>query len=308
MIPAPVTKSWRDFWFTPVSPAPICLFRICFGLLVLTTGLLLAPDLYTWFGSHPVISQQAVHDWELSEPRFSIFFLLADSNSLALTIFVTLMISAASLTAGLFTRLSAFVVFICLCSLDQRMACMMNSGDTILRHQALLLTFAESGALFSLDRMRSRSKHPQADQSILASPWAQRLIQLQIAGVYMQTFFSKIERPEWLDGTALYYCSRLTDFARWPTPILFDHLWVYQVLSWMTLAIELALFTLIWWKKTRYPVLIAGTIFHLCIDATMNIPVFEYIMIASYINFLNPTDIFSVIAKFRRRNVGAPAG
>lgn len=302
MIPAPLTKSWNEFWFKPTSPAPICLFRICFGLLVLATGLLLAPDLYTWFGSDPVISQQAVHDWEQSEPRFSIFFLLPNSNALALAVFVTLMISAASLTAGLFTRLSAFVVFVCLCSLDQRMACMMNSGDTILRHQALLLTFAESGALFSLDRMRSRAKQPQSDRSILASPWAQRLIQLQIAGVYAQTFFSKLERPEWLDGTALYYCSRLTDFARWPNPILFDHLWIYQLLSWMTLGVEFALFTLIWWKKTRYPVLIAGTIFHLCIDATMNIPVFEYIMIANYINFLMPKDIFSAIARIQQRS------
>ncbi len=69
----------------------------------------------------------------------------------------------------------------------------------------------------------------------------------------------------------------------------------------MTLAIELSLFTLIWWKKTRYPVLLVGTIFHLCIDATMNIPVFEYIMIASYINFLKPVDVFALINKLRKR-------
>ncbi|CAN5464366.1 hypothetical protein BH10CYA1_BH10CYA1_46790 [soil metagenome] len=292
MIPAPLTKWWTEFWFTPTSPAPICLFRIFFGLLVLATGLLLAPDLYTWFGSHPVISQQSVHDWELSEPRFSIFFFLPDSDSIALSVFATLMVSASCLTLGLFTRVSALVVFVCLCSLDQRMACMMNSGDTILRHQALLLTFSEAGALFSLDRIRSRSKQSQSDQSFLVSPWAQRLLQLQIALVYFQTFFSKLEHPQWLDGTALYYCSRLTDFARSPSPILFDHLWIYQVLCWMTLAVELALFTLIWWQKTRYPVLIIGTIFHLCIDATMNIPVFEYIMMASYINFLKPADVF----------------
>ncbi len=67
----------------------------------------------------------------------------------------------------------------------------------------------------------------------------------------------------------------------------------------MTLAIELALFTLIWWKKTRYPVLLLGTIFHMCIDITMNIPVFEYIMIASYINFLKPVDVFTCVSKLK---------
>ena len=296
---ATLTKWWKEFWFTPTSPAPICLFRIFYGLSVVATGLLLAPDLINWFGNHPVISAQTVHDWENSEARFSLFFLLPASNSLALAMLTALLISASCLTVGLFTRFSALVVFICLCSFDQRMACIMNSGDTILRHQALLLTFSEAGALFSIDRIRSRSKQPQSDQSLLFSPWAQRLIQLQIAGVYAQTFFSKLACPEWLDGTALYYCSRLTDFSRLPSPILFDHLWIYQVLCWLTLAIELALFTLIWWRKTRYPVLLIGTVFHLCIEVTMNIPVFEYIMIASYINFLKPVDVFKIINKLK---------
>lgn len=301
-----LASSLKNFWFTPVSPAPICLFRIVYGLLVLTTGLLLAPDLFTWFGSHPVISTQTIHDWEMSEARFSIFFLLPSSDAVAVAVYAALMLSATCLTLGLFTRFSAFVVFICLCSFDQRMACIMNSGDTLLRLEALLLTFSEAGALYSLDRMRLRSSIKMPPGLVSCSPWAQRLLQLQLAGVYAQTFFTKIVHSQWLDGTALYNCSRLTDFGRLPFPILFDHLWIYQILCWLTLLTELALFTLVWWKKTRYSVLLIGTLFHLCIDLTMNIPVFEYIMIASYINFLEPTDVLSFVrrstARIQRHN------
>jgi Vitamin K-dependent gamma-carboxylase len=291
-----IYRVWDNFWFRETSPSPVCLFRIAYGLLVLLTALLMAQDLFLWFGPHGVISPQTVHDWENSESRFSLFFIWPESHALALTVFVVLVISSMCLTVGLFTRLSAFIVFICLVSFQQRMACIFNAGDTILRHQALFLMFSEAGALYSIDRMLRRRTASNAAE-VISSPWAQRLIQVQMCGVYAQTFFSKLACPQWIDGTALYYCSRLTDFTRLPTPFLFDHLWTCQLLSWMTLVVEFSLFTLIWFPKFRYYVIAFGVVFHLTIDWSMNIPVFEYIMIATYINFLKPDTVSFFIAK-----------
>jgi Vitamin K-dependent gamma-carboxylase len=297
---ASLAKYWEDFWFRPVSPAPVCLFRIFFGFLVLAKGLLLAPDLLTWYGSHPIISTQTIHDWEMSETRFSFLFLFPDSDFAVRCVYTMLMTAAASLTLGFRTRLSALIVFLCLCSFDQRMACIMNSGDTLLRLESFLLIFSEAGALYSLDRKFNGSRRPMPASSIICSPWAQRLLQLELSGVYAQAFFSKIAHSEWIDGTAFYNCSRLVDFARFPIP-LFNHLWIYQILCWMTLAIELALFTLVWstTRKHRYLILLIGTFFHLCIDVTMNIPLFEYIMIANYINFLEPADVQAIVQRIR---------
>jgi|688.fasta_scaffold329743_2 hypothetical protein len=298
---ASLARFWEDFWFKPVSPAPVCLFRIFFGLLVLTKGLLLAPDLMTWYGSHPIISTQTIHDWEMSETRFSFLFLFPDSDTAVRCVYTALMIAASTLSLGLYTRFSALVVFLCLCSFDQRMACIMNSGDTLLRLESFLLIFSEAGTLYSLDRKFNLGKHRQPQSSVLCSPWAQRLLQLELSGVYAQAFFSKVVHSEWLNGIAFYNCSRLTDFARLPLPMLFDHLWIYQIICWMTLAIELALFTLIWSKKTRYLVLLIGTAFHICIDLTMNIPLFEYIMIVNYINFLEPADVLLFVKRIAKR-------
>jgi hypothetical protein len=291
---------WNRCWFTETSPSPICLFRIAYGLLVLTTGVLLGPDLLNWYGHGAAISQQTIHDWENSEARFSIFFLLPETNTVVVITYSVLMLAAASLTVGLFSRLSAFLVYVCLLSFQQRMACIFNAGDTILRHQALLLIFSSAGALYSIDSVRRNKSNKPSTASVLCSPWAQRLIQLQLAGVYCQTFFSKMACSQWIDGTALYYSSRLTDFARLPVPFLFDHLWTCQLLSWTTLAVELSLFTLIWFKRFRYPVIAIGTIFHLGIDWSMNIPVFEYIMIASYINFLQPNDVDRFVSSCKK--------
>ena len=57
------------------------------------------------------------------------------------------------------------------------------------------------------------------------------------------------------------------------------------------MVIELSLWTLIWFKEFRYWVLAAGVLLHLGIDWSMNIPLFEYIMIASYIVFIDASDI-----------------
>jgi tetratricopeptide (TPR) repeat protein len=283
-------KLWDEFWFQPTSPSPVCAFRIIYGLLVLATAALLAPDLLNWFGPHGITSISAAKLWE-GGPRFSLLFLLPNTNSSVIALFSLLIIAALCLTLGFRTRLSAAVLFVCLVSFDHRNPIILNSGDTLLRLFALLLAFSPAGYDFSIDRWlaQRRAKAPLAVPD--AAPWVQRLMQLQLAAVYFQAFWSKIAGDTWSDGTALYYTSRLLDFQRLPIPFVFDNLWTIKLLTWSSLGIECALWTLIWWKPFRYYVLVAGVLLHLGIDWSMNLPIFEYLMIASYLLFIDPKDI-----------------
>jgi hypothetical protein len=77
---------------------------------------------------------------------------------------------------------------------------------------------------------------------------------------------------------------------RFPVPT-FHHLFIYQTLTWMTLLIEFALGALVWFKELRYPVLLAGICLHLGIEYAMNIPLFELMAMATYINFVEPEDL-----------------
>ena len=45
-----VLRGWKRFWFAPEPTTAIGLYRMLYGLLVLVTGALLAPDLLVWFG------------------------------------------------------------------------------------------------------------------------------------------------------------------------------------------------------------------------------------------------------------------
>ncbi|HEY9788041.1 MAG TPA: HTTM domain-containing protein, partial [Candidatus Obscuribacterales bacterium] len=98
-----------------------------------------------------------------------------------------------------------------------------------------------------------------------------------------------------------YYTARLEEYAHFPVPILFDHLSTCQLLTWGTLLIEFSLCTLIWSRRFRKYVLLIGVIFHLGIDWSMNIPLFEYIMIAYYLNFLEPAFVMRSIVFVRMR-------
>jgi hypothetical protein len=201
-------------------------------------------------------------------------------------VFIVFAISAIALTIGFSTKLSAVLVFVCLSSLHARNYLILNSGDVFMRMLCFWLIFSAAGMSLSIDRWRTRA---------LAAPWAQRLVQINLSLLYAHAFAKKIVGADWQNGTAVYFSSRMIEMQRFHIPFLFDHLWTCRLLSWAVLGIEFALFTLIWVKPLRYYVLIAGLIMHLSIDWTMNIPQFEWIMIISYVLFIEPDDMDKLI-------------
>jgi hypothetical protein len=72
---------------------------------------------------------------------------------------------------------------------------------------------------------------------------------------------------------------------------LFDSLAFCKFLSWYTLLVEGAMFTLVWIRELRYFVLVSAVILHLGIDFAINLPVFEWAFIFSLIAFVEPEDI-----------------
>lgn len=293
-----LNQLWHTFWFKAESPAPVCIFRILLGVLVLVCGLFWIPNLPNFFGPRALTSAQTIQEYEHG-PRFSLFFILPQNEPVMVAIFIVLMVSALCTTLGVYTRASLIVLFTCLVSFHHRNPTILHSGDTLLRIFAFLLIFAPCGAMFSLDQFWKRSDISQIWE-IRYPVWPQRLMQLQIAAVYCQAFWSKLGGETWRDGTAVYYVSRLEEFSRFSIPYVFDHLWTCQLLTWGTLGIEFALWTLVWIKGLRYYVLLAGIALHAGIEWTMNIPLFEYIMVASYINFVSSEDLKKVLEKTKK--------
>jgi hypothetical protein len=282
--------AWNRFFFEPKSPKPMAIFRLEIGLLVLCNQLLIAPDLYTWYGEKGVLARQTAKMLS-GGGGLNLFDYLPASDSSVLALFLLSVLAAITLAAGFFTRTSALLVFLTLTTFNHRDTLIINSGDSILRLAAFFLTFSRAGDVYSLDRKLALRQGKKRDPFKPSAPWVMRLLQVQLCLIYLYTFCWKAMGSMWLDGTALYYTSRLQEFWRFHTPYIFEHLWTIKLWTWGTLVVEFALGTLLWIKELRYPILLAGVLLHLGIDYSMNIPLFGQIMMSAYILFVDPADI-----------------
>jgi Vitamin K-dependent gamma-carboxylase len=295
-----LVRTWNDFFFAPQSPLSICLFRIFYGCAVISTLLLLRPDWLHWYGAHAWVSLPTMRKMEPGV-RLNLFAVIPQNDAWISALFWMFLLSAVLLTIGLWTRLNAVLVFACLASIQQRNLYILQGGDTFLRVAGFFLIFAPAGAALSLDRLMRVRKGKEGAEIQPRSPWAQRMIQFQLAMVYLMSFWWKSMGAPWVNGTALYYVLHLNEVRRFPIPDWMQQPFILKLGSWLTLALEFSLGALIWIKEFRYPLLLLGVLFHLCLEYSLNIPMFQWDILSAYILFVEPIDIVRAARWLRRR-------
>ena len=98
-------------------------------------------------------------------------------------------------------------------------------------------------------------------------------------------------------GTLLCVSHRRTQTvsaARW----FFDPI-VLKVGSWSALALEFSLGVLIWVKEFRYVLLVLGVMFHLWLEYSLNVPLFQWDVLSAYILFVDPADLTGAWRRMR---------
>jgi hypothetical protein len=301
----PFASAWDRFFHAPQPVEGIALFRILFGAMLLLNWAFLAPDVLAWFGERGTLT--AATALGLTGPgRLDVFRMLPVGDGWTLTVFVALGLASVTLALGFMTRASAAIVFAGLASIHHRNPVILNSADSLLRVVTFLLIFAPAGKAWSVDRWRARRRGDAPAGPEPQAPWAQRLIQIQVAILYLSTAWWKLLGNAWRDGTAVYYMSRLVEFERFSVPVLFDDLRLVRVVTWASLATELAIGTLAWFPWFRYPVLLAGALLHLGVEFTMNIPIFQWLMLACLTTFIPPADVAAAARRVRARLVSSP--
>jgi hypothetical protein len=127
-------------------------------------------------------------------------------------------------------------------------------------------------------------------------------MQLQVSLVYAVTVLLKMRGQTWPNGTALYYTGRLEEFQRFPLPFVQDSLLLINLLTYWTLATEVALAFLIWIPVLRPLVLLSGILLHAGIEYSMNVPLFGLTMVATYLLFIDVEPLIQAIRQLGQRS------
>jgi predicted DCC family thiol-disulfide oxidoreductase YuxK len=293
-------KDWCRFWFRPQTAQVLGLYRIVLGLLTIYSFGLFAKDAVTFFSDAGMLTTQTLSK-SMGRPYFTILQWIGSPLGVSLAL-VALFFAAACFTVGWHTRISSIVLFLLVTSFHERNNLVLNGGDTVLRTMLFYFMFAPAGAALSVDRIRQRLRQPDGATvgPVLIVPWAQRMLQVQVAVIYLVTAYAKSRGSLYHEGTAMYYVFGLVDFNIRGVELLMNYPVLCSFLTYSALLIELTLPFLLWFRSARPYAVLLGLFAHGWIIVFMTIPVFGVLMLATYIPFFTELEFRRAAVRIRR--------
>jgi hypothetical protein len=292
----------RAFWVGEADLAPVAFFRILFGLQLFNWFWQLYPNLDQFFTDNGILPRREL--LVTYADRFSLLNLVGEWWQVALVWAVSCVV-AILLTVGWRTRLMSILAFVLVSSFSWRSPLILDGSDFVFRVVPLWLAFTGAGDLWSIDALLR--KDPPTGRG-----WALpvRVLELQVAWIYLATGLEKLGGTAWIAGTAGYYALQLEHtFARpWARDIATNML-LSNLISWSTLAVELGFLPLVVipTRFTRLVAAVAAAGMHTGILLFMNVGNFPVLMLSTCALFLPPEWIRRWIRRLTGGAVTAPA-
>lgn len=301
------TSRCSTFWFGQVNSRPLSLFRLGIALLLLKEALLHLPLNDVFYSDSGVLPRAVL--WTLPQPHqlslLSLFDALPD-GWMAACLFSVWAVVAFLLLIGFRTRLMTIFNFLIIASVHARNPYLLSGADTLLRLLSFWMIFIPLDHAYtwrSLQKWRLSSPHPALDSPSLNSEREQggevnafpvRLLQIQVALVYLMAGLFKLLGEHWRDGSALSDVLQLGSWLRptgnWLSANAPDGL--LRVTTYLIIALELAfaflVFAPFWQPKLRYLAIASAALMHLGIALVMTTPLLDFVFVfsVSYLIFL----------------------
>jgi hypothetical protein len=303
------------FWFGQIDSRPFSVFRILFGLLLLKDALYHIPLAHWFYSDAGVTPLSALRDGLERPLRFS----LMDSMPyawMAVAFFAVWAVVLVLLILGYRTKLMTILNFIIVLSVHERNVYVLTGADTVIRVMSFWIMFIPLGHYYSLDAIRKRwarygRTHNLADLRMSERPrtafaFPIRVVQLQIALVYVFTGYLKSTGNIWQNGDALFYVFQLHSMVMPPgdwMAALMPSVGL-KIFTYLFLVGELGfvffVFSPIGQPGARLIGLALVTMMHIGIAVTMAIPDFSIVMFFSYLFFFDESWI-RWVGKYLRR-------
>lgn len=292
---------WDQLFFAPRDTRMLDVMRIAYAALMTINLLVLAPDLGLWFGESSLVPIEA-GERLVDDHSLSLFRWLPEGNSWVLVAYGLLFAHTVLFGLGWLPRVQALGILVWYTTFNHRLIWLWDGEDTLFRLLAFLFILCPLGRHWSIDRTLRISRGDPVDDGPRVA-WGLTLIQIQMTLIYVSTAWEKLDGGEWIDGTALYYVSRLDDvFGRFPVvDAAFEHSWSIRLLTWTVLATEVVLPVALWLRETRRSAVVVGVLLHLGIDYVMVLFLFQWLMIVGLLSFVEFEDLRTLRRRLRSR-------
>lgn len=292
-----IVTSWNSFFFDPVPVHTVALVRIALSFVLLIESFYLLANARDYLGPDGLINYKRYYKRTYNK-SLSLFLYLPPTMASVYGILGLHIIALSFVMLGLFTQVSLVIAYITLASVVNRNPTICNGGDNVSRIMLFLLIFSSCGNTLSLDEYFFHSKQIPDRSYLLQSPWAMRLMQIQLSIIYLYTAYWKMKGATYINGTAMYYVMGNFGYRRFQLPRKMLLAPFGYILTWSVLVIEVVLPLGLWVVDLRYYALLLGFLLHLAIEYLVNVHLFSFYMMACLFLFIDPFDIIRIIQNF----------
>jgi len=305
-----VCEPWRQFWFRPADPTPLCVMRILFGGMLLYTHAVWGLNLDGFFGPHGWQDESLVRLIQPDPFVWSFWWWVPDG--LRLTVHIVALVVLFLYLVGMWTGATSVLAYLITVSYAYR-APLANYGlDQINAIAALYLAIGPSGAVLSADRLwrsyrRARTQLlagekpdlPPVAPSVRAN-LALRLIQVHLCVIYVFACLSKLQGESWWNGQAIWQAVSNLEYQSRDLTWLAWYPWLVNLLTHVTIVWEMTFWALVWKPFFRPIVLLIGVAIHVGIGAFLGMWTFGLAVVFLYTAFVPAETLQALLRRAAR--------
>ncbi len=272
-----LVRSWNRYWFGPINRMHAVAFRTATGALLLYFALSLIPDLFFLFGSDALTPSR-----RRFRTLYWTMFDVWDGDAAAVTYLLALIVASIGMVVGVLPRLSTIVAAIVFVSFERANSLVSGGVDDVLRLWSMYLLFA--AAFGGADHLSGRIWRSDDLRTQTSEAWLIRIMQLQLALIYVTSVGWKLRGWPWREGSAVATALSIEGFRWTYVPGWFENSeLLIAVSTYGVLTIEALLAPLILFPRTRKLGIILGVMLHLAFGYFLALGLFVPAMLAGYV-------------------------
>jgi len=279
-------EGWNRFWFRQIPPHVYAVLRIAFGVLCLLDLLGATPISMFWdlngIAPLPGGGPLGFRSWVVAS---------GFAPAAAWMVFTGTLLAYLCMTLGIGGNAAVIASLVAHVWQTAWNVLPLSAAHQVLTAVLFSLVWADCGQVLTVSPLQN-AVTPALRQSIAPL----RVLQYQVCLIYFSSGVSKFSSELWRDGSAIYYAMSHNIVQRFPldvVPLSFQG--VATLTTYGTLVFELAFPFLVAWRRTRVLTLLAGVGLHLGAWVTLEVGPFSWVMIATYIAFLPPERVATLV-------------